>query len=1697
MSKICISQKNFNKILDLGLKNCKEKDNKLVAQTQQPSYYSTYQPTYQPTYRPKINPQRPFKHLLLTLINAKTSGSLNTQVCNSGDPLNMFSIYDYDGNLNTQNSSIYQNEKCQNPLKLNQIITNPSTQTTIQNLNHIIDSIPLKLIQPNQPIQPPGTQSIDPYKNYRITSIVISLVGNLTCSLVEPDNEMIFPSEEIALASTNNYFVEIIDHKTIIIIPNETNGFNIKDLKLYVHDNNLGVIQIFTINKTVGQTSNTTVSTNINDNSINYLLVEGVGSIPSGPYKNFPSILYIAPFQTLSTHSVLPSNNQDIPDLLFEETKIYESTIIFNIKDCILSDDIIQKESIKKIPTNIEDEENKNLLKYYNGIIYKQSDLINISESGKIKCCFTALDFWGEGRDERNHTGGYSFINLNYIDMEYNTSNVDRNNTLLRIPSRKLPIPNFLPIHNYSDTLSDVKKLCEPGSFNRIVLMGSPINGCSNTKGTDGESLYYLINKDSGIIILYGKYDDSVLQKLSLKLPNFKYVTFLNPINTKDSTICQVKEHPIIELKEDYSKIITYSPNINIFYYFNRQVDKIIVKNCSLEYVNQEEIQNDELYEYTNYQYKLENYQEESLGPECFSWRVLGGDRIEKPRDQLSSETCWGIALASCLGDRYAIKYNIKAPMPSVSWLASGVYKKDSILWKDPSSCLYDSKRGYLPTIGDPNCRPYGHVNSKNIGRNYTYYFLSPNSEKCSKTKCDNQYTKLESCYPFDRFYNNLINNDPSKIYNKYYGDIVDEKTNDFNQCSSNKDTFKLSLKFSLNGFFNFFEQYIDLSDYATNPDKNDDPLLKMGRIEIESTKNMIKKEILENGPILTSILVTPDLGNFWYNNKNITDIFRPSKIQNHNYNNPVNYMHAVCIIGWGTTIQDNEKIEYWEIRNSYGNRPSYNGYFRIEATTFENKQKAWRSLDIPSANNSGPVAIYPADIENFDKFIKKKILQYSSFPQITPVDVQCNLDADIKCMYPELPYNGQCYCNEEICKDNKKCFAHNNNYQCLVPYILYKYNKSNKLPDTKIVPLYDKNNCPIDLKLFIDKEYTTIQNLQQLILEETIPSIILILIDDLTIEKDEIIPIITNGKIKRLISNSNNLYAIQNNGNTIGPFDLTIYNKNTKTVNDLYTGITRQITRPGWLDRHGKITYESVEFKESEGLNYFKFGNREKIHEVLIIGSNKSVCNLCNTSELENRKLTESNCTYFNCTGNFIGQNCDICPPNFDNSDPTCTKCANNWSGINCNICPSNFDRENNCQGNLYESTIYSTTLPTIQPTTSPLICPSGFYCKDGTTSAVECSKGYYCPEGSTFQTSCPTGYYCPTPSTKIPCPIGTFNDKTGIIENNQCQNCLPGTYCPEGSSKAIPCPPGKYCEPEGGTAIDCPVGFYCLQNVDPKKGSSSKIACGSGKYCPTGTNFEKPCQSGSYCPTPSEKYICPAGTYSNSGATSCTSCKYGYYSTSVGATSESTCTLCPAGYYCPTTSEKISCPNGFYCPPGLNYSKPCDSDLNCVSGYPRILNCSDFSGDADFLNHSEYYDLIFFISLRFSVKNINLVHGNTRGNRLLKRSGKDDEFNLYAYFFDQDSVYGADIEITLSDRNTGLDFKYKVQQNFFSYFYPHPTITVTNLSNNVANVYEYNSSNPDQIRYFQNDYIKVATQNYAAERSTYCDYAAKVWFY
>ena len=194
--------------------------------------------------------------------------------------------------------------------------------------------------------------------------------------------------------------------------------------------------------------------------------------------------------------------------------------------------------------------------------------------------------------------------------------------------------------------------------------------------------------------------------------------------------------------------------------------------------------------------------------PREWSWRKIGTNRIEKGgiRDQGKCGGCWAFSLASCLGDRYALKYNIAAPYLSAAWVISNA--------KPPN----------IPS----------NLECQTGGNTYT------------GSKWLERYgAKLEICWPYsiirDHNYvspNNLSNLPENCCYN----------------CCSDKVTSGFIFKVQENS-----TKYIAdlLATDSVNQVDNE-------IINVESTIRAIQLEIMNNGPVVTSFNVYSDFMDYW-----------------------------------------------------------------------------------------------------------------------------------------------------------------------------------------------------------------------------------------------------------------------------------------------------------------------------------------------------------------------------------------------------------------------------------------------------------------------------------------------------------------------------------------------------------------------------------------------------------------------------------------------------------------------------------------------------------------------------------------------------------------------------------------------------------------------------------------------------------------
>ncbi|PIK35709.1 hypothetical protein BSL78_27465 [Apostichopus japonicus] len=280
---------------------------------------------------------------------------------------------------------------------------------------------------------------------------------------------------------------------------------------------------------------------------------------------------------------------------------------------------------------------------------------------------------------------------------------------------------------------------------------------------------------------------------------------------------------------------------------------------------------------------------------------------------------------------------------------------------------------------------------------------------------------------------------------------------------------------------------------------------------------------------------------------------------------------------------------------------------------------------------------------------------------------------------------------------------------------------------------------------------------------------------------------------------------------------------------------------------------------------------------------------------------------------------------------------------------------------------------------------CPAGWYQdQDGQPDCKECLPGFYCDDtnGPVVNYTlyiCPEGHYCPNgtqAATQYECPIGTFNNITGLTEEEECSPCLAGYYCGQ-RGLTYPytyCSAGYYCRTgarlatpdQGDDANICPVGHYCLEGctepVTCPAGTFSNDTglmnvtecepCDAGYYCGSDglTEPTDRCDEGFYCERGSDdpqQYVCPAGKYCPLGTSVPHKCPAGTFSNDTRLADQSECRNCTAGFYCQQTGlteEEGSCTAGYYCLEGSAIPAPddCPRGLHCPEGSAVPLSCA-----------------------------------------------------------------------------------------------------------------------------------------------------------
>ena len=225
--------------------------------------------------------------------------------------------------------------------------------------------------------------------------------------------------------------------------------------------------------------------------------------------------------------------------------------------------------------------------------------------------------------------------------------------------------------------------------------------------------------------------------------------------------------------------------------------------------------------------------------PKEFSWHKSGGNKIEDgSRNQGQCGCCWAMAFVSALGDRFAVKYNIKTPHLSTMQMVSCGGTQIGSKGAD----------GSIPA--NQQCQCGGSIYA------------------AGKWLEEGNTIGLESCWPYS-----TISSDPEYVA----PNCPDFDSDCCADCCGNPES---KPKFTVK---KGSVKFLVVSEDGKN-------------VNEEATINAIKLDIMNNGPVVTSFWVPPDFQEWWGNgNPGTNNIYIPKEASQVGRDG-----HAVVLSGWG-----------------------------------------------------------------------------------------------------------------------------------------------------------------------------------------------------------------------------------------------------------------------------------------------------------------------------------------------------------------------------------------------------------------------------------------------------------------------------------------------------------------------------------------------------------------------------------------------------------------------------------------------------------------------------------------------------------------------------------------------------------------------------------------------------------------------------
>jgi C1A family cysteine protease len=270
--------------------------------------------------------------------------------------------------------------------------------------------------------------------------------------------------------------------------------------------------------------------------------------------------------------------------------------------------------------------------------------------------------------------------------------------------------------------------------------------------------------------------------------------------------------------------------------------------------------------------------------PEYFNW--MENEHISRPFNQGLCGSCWAVAAATCLSDVFVVSKKTETnPKLSTTYILSCL-PQGQCNGGDPSEAVKDiTENG----VASSECMNYDWCYNSGCGGDPTKHFEAENVNKyIPQCQCSSSQTSLA---PLKKYYatNGMAICIPPKL-------------KDFDPIEA------ATVQMYLSGLYgNVDSTKLDLSK------KSD-----------KSIQDLIKYHIHTYGPVIGGFHVFKNFFGGRFNETN--DIY----VETATYRGVpgVRYddverdwagSHAVVIVGWGKDIIDNEVVDYWVVRNSWG----------------------------------------------------------------------------------------------------------------------------------------------------------------------------------------------------------------------------------------------------------------------------------------------------------------------------------------------------------------------------------------------------------------------------------------------------------------------------------------------------------------------------------------------------------------------------------------------------------------------------------------------------------------------------------------------------------------------------------------------------------------------------------------------------------